>query len=526
MLDLRLIGATIRTMDPRHPVAHQVGIWRGRVVAVDAAATALPAAQVVDLQGATVVPGFIDAHVHLAWAGLRAHSASVAPCRDVEDVLAAIGAAARERPRGSWVDIVGYDQRPLGRHLTATELDTVAAGRKLFVIHDSGHACAVDSAVLGELPAGTAHDNGVLAEAGMVAVRALRQPYPVDELIEAIIVASDTCLAEGVTSVVEAGIGGGLISHSPVELAAYQRAVEQGRLPVRVQAMITADLLRPVGAHADDGIARGMDLGLRTGLGGERLSIGALKVFADGGMMARTAALTAPYRGLNHTGHLYASPTELATVIVDGHRAGWQLAVHAIGDRAVDVALDALERAQREHPRPTARHRIEHAGLVRPDQLPRFAALDATAVVQPNFLWYLGDDYAEIMGSDRAPWLYRGRSFLDHGVRLVGSSDRPVTPASPLRAIQFMVQRATSSGQLIGPAEAITVSEALRAWTVEAARACHLEDSVGSIAPGRHADLVVLADDPCAVAPDRIADIEVVSTLMDGVVAGGAAILD
>jgi predicted amidohydrolase YtcJ len=147
VLDLRLVGATVHTMDPGHPVAHQVGIWRGRVVALDDAATALPAARVVDLQGATVVPGFVDAHVHLVWAGLRARSASVAPCRDAGDVLAAIGAAARQRPPGSWVDIVGYDQRPLGRHLTAAELDTVVAGRRLFVIHDSGHACVVDSAV-------------------------------------------------------------------------------------------------------------------------------------------------------------------------------------------------------------------------------------------------------------------------------------------------------------------------------------------------------------------------------------------
>lgn len=513
-------------MDPRHPVAHQIGIWRGRVVALDDAAATLPAARVVDLQGATVLPGFVDTHVHLAWAGLRARSPSVAPCRDVGDVLAAIGAAARERPPGSWVDVVDYDQRPLGRHLTAAELDTVAAGRRLFVVHDSGHACVVNSAVLNELPTGTTHDNGMLAESGMAAVRALRQPYPVDELVEAISTASGTCLAEGVTSVAEAGIGGGLISHSPVELAAYQQALERGRLPVRVQVMVAAELLRPLGAHPDDGIARGMDLGLRTGFGGERLSIGALKVFADGGMMTRTAALTEPYHGLDHTGQLYADPAELTAVIVDGHRAGWQLAVHAIGDRAVDVALDALERAQREHPRPGARHRIEHAGLVRPDQLPRFAALGAAAVVQPSFLWYLGDDYAEIMGPDRAPWLYRGRSFLDHGVRLAGSSDRPVTPAAPLRSIQFMVQRATSSGQLLGLDEAITVSEGLRAWTVEAAWACHQEDSVGSIAPGRHADLVVLADDPCAVTPDRIADIEIVSTLVDGVVAAGAAIFD
>ncbi len=131
--------------------------------------------------------------------------------------------------------------------------------------------------------------------------------------------------------------------------------------------------------------------------------MGALKVFTDGGMMARTAALTAPYEGLGHAGQLQDDPEVLTDTIVDGHLAGWQLAVHAIGDRAADVALDALERAQRLRPRPDARHRVEHAGLIRPDQLPRFARLGVRAVVQPNFLRYFGDDYAAIMGEERAP---------------------------------------------------------------------------------------------------------------------------
>src|SRR5205814_6418048 len=132
------------------------------------------------------------------------------------------------------------------------------------------------------------------------------------------------------------------------------------------------------------------------------------------------------------------------------------------------------------------RHRIEHAGLVRLDQLPRFAELGATAVVQPNFLWYSGDDYATIMGPARAPWLYRGLSFLEHGVPLVGSSDRPVTNGAPLRAIQFMVERHTSTGQILGPDEGIAVDDALRAYTVTAARACGFDD-LGTLAPGKYA---------------------------------------
>ena len=516
MLDVRLTGADIVTMDPARPRAHQLGSWHGRIVGLDEAVADLPATRVVDLDGATVLPGFIDAHVHLAWAGLRERTPSVAGCARPADMLAVIGRAAAARPAGEWVDIVGYDQRPLGRHLTAAELDTVGGGRKVFLLHDSGHACVVSSAVLDLLPDGVGHTDGLLVEGGMAAVRRLRMPYAMDELVDAIEAAGRTCRAEGVTSVVEAGIGGGLVTHSPVELGAYQAAEDAGRLPVRVQLMIAGEALRPVGAHPSDGIPRALELGLRTGFGGDRLSIGALKIFTDGGMMARTAALTTPYEGMDHRGQLYAEPDALAGLVLDGHRAGWQLAIHAIGDRAVDVALDALGEAQRRWPRPGVRHRIEHAGLVRPDQLERFARTGALAVVQPNFLWFNGADYAAVLGQERSAWLYRGRAFRDHGVRVVGSSDRPVTPGAPLRAIQFMVERTAGDGTVVGPGEALTVDEALRAYTVDAAYACHREDTLGSLMPGKHADLVVLADDPRRVEVGRIAGIEVLATVLGG----------
>ncbi|WP_407554461.1 amidohydrolase [Streptomyces sp. Pv4-95] len=517
MLCTRLTNAHILTMDPDHPVAHDLGIWRGRIVGLDAAVTSLPAREVIDLQGATVLPGFIDSHVHLAWAGFKANTPSVAPCERVEDILAVVAqAASRESAPGAWVDIAGYDQRALGRHLTAAELDRVSHGRKVLMMHDSGHACVVNSAVLDLLPADIPHQDGYLVEGAMGAARRLRLPCSQEELADAIEHAARTCLAEGVTACAEAGVGGGLLGYSPVEAGAYQLLRDQGRLPLRIQLMAGGDTLRPVAAHRGDGMPRALDLGLRTGFGDDWLSLGALKIFTDGGMMARTAALTAPYEGMEHSGQLQDDPGRLADLIVDGHLAGWQLAVHAIGDRAADLALDALERAQELWPRPDARHRIEHAGLIRPDQLPRFARLGVSAVIQPNFLRYFGDDYAAVMGTERAPWMYRGRGFLDHGVTVVGSSDRPVTHGAPLRAIQFMVERASTSGQLIGPDEGLTVDEALRAYTVAGAYACRWDDSAGSLTPGKRADLVVLGDDPRRVDTSRIGDIEVVATFVDG----------
>ncbi|MFH9586677.1 amidohydrolase [Streptomyces luteogriseus] len=517
MLCTRLTNARFLTMDPDHPVAHDLGIWQGRIAGLDEEVTSLPAREVVDLQGATVLPGFIDAHVHLAWTGFKQNTPSIAGHTRVDDVLAVVAeAVARTRAPGDWVSIAGYDQRALGRHLTAAELDRVSDGRKLYLLHDSGHGCVVNTAVLDLLPADIPHENGFLAEQAMGAARALRLPHAQEDLAEAIGRAARTCLTEGVTACAEAGIGGTLFGHSPVELGAYQLARDKGLLPLRVQLMVSADRLRPVTAHKNDGIPRALDLGLRTGFGDDRLSVGALKVYTDGGMMARTAALTRPYEGLDHTGQLQDDPDVLTDLVVDGHLAGWQLAVHAIGDRAADIALDAIERAQRIRPRPDARHRIEHAGLIRPDQLPRMARLGVSAVVQPNFLRCFGDDYAAIMGEERAPWMYRGRAFLDHGIPLVGSSDRPVADGSPLRAVQFMAERASASGRFIGPDEAVTVDQALHAYTVAGARACHWEDRLGSLTPGKHADLAVLADDPRSVDISRIGDIEVVETYVGG----------
>ncbi|MFG3506487.1 amidohydrolase [Streptomyces sp. NPDC047821] len=516
MLCTRLTNATFVTMDPDHPVARELGVWRGRIVGLDDAVRSLPAREVIDLQGATVLPGFIDSHVHLAWTGLRASSPSLAGVTRVEEALAVVDAASRTGGPDSWVSVGDYDQRALGRHLTAAELDRAGHGRRVFLMHTSGHACVVSSAVLDLLPADVPHDNGLLVESAMGAVRRLRLPYSQSELADAIEHAGRVCLAEGVTACAEAGIGGGLLGHSPVELGAYQLLRDEGRLPLRVQLMPGGDTLRPLGAHRDDGIPRALDLGLRTGFGDDWLSVGALKIYTDGGMMARTAALTEPYEGMTHTGQLQDDPGSLTDLIVDGHLAGWQLAVHAIGDRAADLALDALEKAQELRPRPEARHRIEHAGLIRPDQLPRFARLGVSAVVQPSFLRYFGDDYATVMGPRRAPWMYRGRGFLDHGITLVGSSDRPVADGAPLRAIQFMVERASTSGQVIGPDEGITVEQALHAYTVAGAYACRWDDSAGSLTPGKRADLVVLGDDPRRVDPARIGDIDVVATFVDG----------
>jgi hypothetical protein len=533
-LDLVLREANIITMDPARPAAGRLGIWHGRVAGVDEQIDGLPARAQVRLGGATVVPGFLDAHAHLAWAGIAAGSTSLASCLTVAEALAAISRAAGAVPAGGWVDVTGYDQRPFGRHLTRRDLDTAAAGRKLFILHASGHATLVNSLVTDLLPAGgwqhrpgvvldeAGQPTGLFAEEAAALVAGLRNPYSLEELTGALSVAAAQCAAQGVTFCAEAGLGGGMSSRSPVEALAFQQAQDGPGFGIRAQLMMAREMFGRVTSGPGGDITLAFPLGLRTGLGSPRLSLGALKIWLDGGMMARTAALTEPYTGTENTGMLAEDLAEVTRLAQDAHAAGWQLALHAIGDAAVDAALDIFAAARCRAPRAGARHRIEHAGLIRPDQLARLRELDVIAVIQPSFLYEYGADYAAIVGPQRSDWLYRGRSLLDAGITVAGSSDRPVAGGAPLQAMQFMVERRTSDGVPVGPGEAITAAEALAAYTTGSAYACRVEDQLGSLTAGKLADLAVLSADPRRVPGGQIGQIEVLATAVGGQLVHGA----
>lgn len=532
LLDLVIEKARVHTMDEARPRATRVGVWQGQIVGLDSDLDGCRAAQTVDLHGQTLLPGFLDAHNHLTWTGLAAGSVDLSVATTVQDALGLIDAAAQLTPQDGWVDCVGYDQRPFGRHLTRDDLDPVSHGWRVYIIHGSGHAHLVNSAVLAMLgetadlagnagvvtdPAG--RPTGLFLEEATTIVNHVRVPYSVAELTEALVTAGAICAAEGVTFVAEAGLGGGLSTRSPVEALAYQNAIDSGRFGLRAQLMVSLDTIRDVVAHPDDGVTSAFTLGLRTGFGSDRLSLGAVKAWLDGGMMARTAALSEPYLAAAPdvgSGELAADLDGLVETACAAHAAGWQLALHAIGDRAIDVAIDIIETAQRRQPRADARHRIEHCGLVRPDQLDRLAAAAITVVTQPTFLYVSGDDYSAVMGPNRAGWMYRGRSYLGRGIPIAGSSDRPVADGAPLRGIQFMVDRLSRLGNAIGPDEAIGVAEALRAYTMGAAEACRVEDRLGSITVGKHADFVVLAADPTEVPAAALAAIPVTATVVAG----------
>jgi predicted amidohydrolase YtcJ len=534
MTDLLLINGNVLTMDPARPRATAVAVGGGRITGVADEPGRVVAGRVVDLRGATLLPGFHDAHNHMAWFGLSLAEVDLRSpgIGSLDELYAAVARQAETTPDGGWVIGSGYDQHKIGGHPDRDSLDRAAPGRRVWLRHTSGHMCVVNSAVLADLglssqPAdvvggrvaadAAGRPTGLIEERAQELVLGLVTPRSLTSLVDAIDRAGAAYLAEGITSCTEAGIGGGWIGQSPVELAAYQAAREQGRLRVRAELMVASDVLHGLTAHADDGLDLGLDLGMRTGFGDDWLRLGAVKIFSDGSLIGHTAAMCEDFADTpGVSGYLQADASRLRETIVAAHRSGWQVATHAIGDRAIDVVLDAYASAQAVFPRPDARHRIEHFAVSRPDQVELAARLGVVAVPQGRFATEFGDGILAAMGPERHAWVYRQRSLLDAGMVLPGSSDRPVSLGAPLLGIHDMVNRRTDSGAPYNDGEAVTAEEAVRAYTYGSAYASHQEHIKGSITPGKLADFVVLSEDPTAVGSDRIADVKVLATFVDG----------
>lgn len=510
--------------------ADALAVHHGRIVALGDDARDLPTRRRIDLGGAAVVPGFHDAHNHLAWFGMSLEELplGVENVRSVDDVYAAVAARAAELPPGSWIIGSGYDQNKLlGGHPNAEALDRAAPRHRVWLKHTSGHMCVVNSAVLTELdlddvpeggdvvrdPAG--RPTGLLREQAQLLLRPLVYPTPVDRVTRAIERANQVLLAQGVTSVQEAGIGGGWIGRTPVELTAYQNARVEQVLDVRVTVMIAADAMHVVEAAEEDEISFGLDLGMRTGFGDDHLRIGAMKIFADGSLIGRTAAMWEDYDdGEGGRGYFQTPPAKLRETIGRAHRSGWQVATHAIGDRAVAEVLDIYEEMLTAHPRSDHRHRIEHCGITRPEHIERIARLGVIPVPQGRFVHELGDGMISAIGAERAEWCYRQKSFLDAGIELPASSDRPVVNGDPVLGLRDLVERRTATGAVLAANERLSPAQALRAYTYGSAYAGFAERRVGRLEPGYLADFAVLSADP--LQADDLGAVAVLATIVGG----------
>jgi predicted amidohydrolase YtcJ len=533
--DLLIHNAHILTQDPARPLARSLLIHDGKILEADPDFDlARYAARVIDAEGTTVVPGFNDVHAHSVWFGLGLMEANLGEAASLDDVYRIIARAAAGLAPDEWVIASGYSPLLLGgQQPDRDRLDAAADGRPVWIKHSSGHACSLNGAALervaasGDLTApidgglvvmgADGRPTGLLEENAMRLVQDIMLPYPLETIERALDLATTHYLSEGITSVTDAGIAGGWIGYSPREFAAYQSARDKGLLSVRVQTMMVLDALHAVPGHAEDPVSRGLDAGIRSGLGDDWLRLGPVKIFSDGSLLGSTAYMTEEYLGCPHNhGYLQMGADELRSSALEAYRAGWAIAMHAIGDHAVDHAIEIITEAQESYGLNGLPNRIEHGGVVRPDQLDRIAAAGIVLVPQPHFITEFGDGMAGLLGSTRTAWSYRAKSLLARGAVLPGSSDRPVSKGRPLDVMQSFVERRTPSGNVYGPGERISAAEALSAYTAGSAAATGAADVKGRLAPGYLADLVFLDQDPTSVAPSDIARTEVLATMVGG----------
>jgi predicted amidohydrolase YtcJ len=539
---LVIVNGQVLTADRRHPRAEAVAIRAAKIAAVgsnDEALRAAPDAEVIDAAGRTVLPGLVDAHNHFLATGESLGMADVrypkvASVADLVEALSAEAGRADMRP-GGCLRAYGFDHAKYGRVPTRWDLDRAAPGSPVLVGHVSGHyvlanSLAIERAGVTENtpdPPGGRIDRderglptGLFRDAAM----ALVQPAAVDvghhgpnfhvaadpgELTAAVQRAGTAYLAAGLTTVCDAQV-------TSRELAAYREARAHGRLLVRTVCM---PLSHQFGSYQATGLAGPF--------GDEWLSVGPMKFYCDGSLIGGTAAFsaqaTAGRRDAGHgagggAGLLYWDPVGFAEAIERAHMEGWQVGVHAQGDAAIGIVLEAFTRAQNARPSADPRFRIEHCGYPTDAQLARMRDLGVIAVCQPSYLYDSGDEFLDAM-----PGIAHGlqplRAELDLGIRVVLSSDSDVASYRPLDTIAAAVRRRTRSGRAIGPDQALTVAEAVLAHTIDAAFAIGAEQRLGSLEPGKLADLVILGGDMLGCPAEEITGLGADITVIAGRVA-------
>ena len=518
-------GGTILTMDRAFPEVDAVAVVGDRIVAIGSledAAAALPAGfRQFDLAGRTMMPGFNEAHNHMIGFGeaLGQIDCGSPAVESIEEIVSAVRERARDVPSGTWIIGRGYDDNKLAerRHPNRWDLDSATTDHPVMIVNGSGHLSAVNSHALklggvdrsSDDPEGghfvrdaDGEITGVLHETAQEPIRNAIPDSSLDDFTDALKRCNDTYVKAGITSSQDAG------SASADRIRAYQVASARGDLKLRTSMMIRENLLPQID-----------ELGLLQGFGSDRLRIGPIKMFIDGSLIGRTAAVTIPFLedpADDNLGLTMMSQDRLDGYVLHAHRLGYQIAIHAIGDRGIDMVLDAYEKALNEAPRNDHRHRIEHCGICRPDILDRIARLGVIPVSQPVFINEYGDGFIRHLGLDRVQLTYPFRSFLDRNIPLVFSSDCPVSSFNPLKSVQAAVTERTGSGASYALEEAVTVEEALEMFTVAGAYSTFEEKIKGAIKPGMLADFAILEADPRTVDPETLADLPVSATIIGG----------
>lgn len=523
--DLIVTNARIYTVDQNRPVVDAMAIRDGRIVATGPARliAALKGAntQVVDLEGKTVIPGMIDAHVHLMGLGQGLRTVDLRGTTSYDEVVARVVERAKTSPAGSWIVGRAWDQNdwPDTRFPTHEKLSAAVPNHPVFLVRVDGHAALANAAAMKTAGLTTAAKDpfggqilrdernaptGVLIDRAQGLVARAIPPASKEELRAAAIAATQEMNRWGLTGVHDAGVGRESID-------VFEEVAKEGKFSVRNYVMIAND---------DSTIAHYLRRGPQANLYDGRLWIKAIKISADGALGSRGAALLEPYSDdPKNTGLALVPPGRVKQVSTLALERGFQVNVHAIGDRANRVVLDEFEAALKDRPSADHRFRVEHAQIIHPDDIPRFAQLGVIPSMQASHqtsdMYWAGNR----LGQQRLLGAYAWRSLLNSGVIIPNGSDLPVEQTNPLISFHASVSRQDDNNWPAGgwfPEQRMTREEALKSMTIWAAWSAFMEREVGSLEAGKYADFVVLDQDIMRVPDELILQTRVLSTWLGG----------
>ncbi len=506
--DLAIVNTNVRTMNPRQPIAQAVAIKKNLILKVGTNQEIRNLigkdTKVISLDGKTVIPGLIDTHIHVADFGRCLMWLDLSGANSIKKLQSILKEKVKQTPTGKWIIGRGWNENSLveKRLLTIGDLDAVAPNNPVILYHGAAYVCAVNSKALAQAgvtskttaPSGGTIDKTTTGElTGIFRDRATNLVWQVvgdpslQELEDTTVMACQKVLESGITSI-------DWIILQENELTLIQTLNKQGKLPLRVNVIVPYELIKSIA-----GFTSNNPLWLRLG--------GAI-IFVDGYLDTKTAALTQPYvDDPNNSGKMLCTRKELVSWVAKVLASDLQPVIHAMGDKAVDTALSVIEHSDKK-----VRFRIEQAAVLNRELVKRLGAQDVVVSVQPKMIptefevWSATDH----LGIERAKWLHPIKTLLNEGVTIAGGSDCPMEPLNPLLGIQEAVMRESYSEQRL------SVEEALRMYTLDAAYSSGEENIKGSIEEGKLADLTILSADPSKVAPEKIKDIKVERIFVDG----------
>ncbi len=522
--DLVLKNGNVLTLNEKSPCFEAVAVKYGVIAQLGSSKEVERGigkdTRVLDLNGKTVLPGFIDTHVHLDDFGLTLRTLNLEEATSVEEVRRLLSERVKGSRKGEWVMGRGWNESLLKerRLLTRWDIDDVSPNNPVYLHHFSCHATLLNTRGLeasgidrntkppaggwidvdadGE-PTGFLRSNArFMAPVGLNGVR----PRPdLATLKEAILVGVGRAVEYGLTAI-----------HVPSadhdEIKVTQELASEGKLPLRVTLLPKVELLPSI-----------LQIGISSGLGNDMLKIGAIKIFSDGSLIAKTAAMKEHFEGEPDNIGILNDEKLFTKQILDANRAGMQIATHAVGDRAIDAVLNAYETALRDTPRTDHRHRIEHGSIVPKTLRDRAKTLGVVVSTQPELVTRNGDGFELSLGEKRMKYTYPIKSMLEEGIVVSGSSDCPLTYCNPLKGIWSAVTRQSeNTGKTITTSERVTIDQAIRMYTVNAAYVGFDEGRKGTIEEGKLADFTVLSGDPYKVGEDGLRKIYVETTIVGG----------